>query len=810
MRPLALLLASFFLALSAWGAPECTLKAPYPGFLPLEYKGDCVDGLAHGRGTAAVQFPQQTGQEIFDLEGEFRYGYADGHVASSSRSGRYAFTGEVDRWVEKNGVGHAPIGIFGSRLYFSFKEGRMEGRSYVPLARDRRPDPTAPGSAPNLATGTSSGTDWAAAARTAQAQIALQAKQADAAVAAQVRQADAQSSRNIAAWTRQSQGQLNPQAAAARANLQQQLRSADALATRQAQTADANIARQAREADATTARQVREANALSAARVEQSDGQSRRDIAAWTTQSQAQTNAQSAAAQVAVQQQAKAADAGIARQTKEADATSAGQVKQSDTEFRQDVATWNVQARAQREAETAAAKANLERQAASAKRILEQQAAVADAQIRQQSLQATTKTAKRNEQVEPNLDSPTRTQVSQYSVSAPVRSTTYGASQPTTRTTSDSSAQGPSSSNRNAARPGVDSTPSSSSSPPRSHAQPSSVGTNSLQSDRSRPKSSRPGDDSTSVRTFSTASASQASPASAESEPSAERIFIESEKQAFAAAGSMIAADVVEMGKGAASVGRAAIAGTTAIGNATLSAAAHPVETAKGIGQASSRAGSAAVDAITHPVETYKKYDNAVSSFLAAEYEKGRAAGLAYNQAVREQRWGDAARISLPYAAAVAGAESLAGKAFATEAREASALAKKHAAPEARPVPSASVGSTHPEAAKIATPNILEPEGRRTRESGVETLHQHHPWPKYLGGDPTQELEGLPKSLHQLYHSKLDRVLPRQRGGEFYEGLTEREKAKVRDDFKAFTQAFDKANGTRLWEAALKNGFPDY
>jgi RHS repeat-associated protein len=40
----------------------------------------------------------------------------------------------------------------------------------------------------------------------------------------------------------------------------------------------------------------------------------------------------------------------------------------------------------------------------------------------------------------------------------------------------------------------------------------------------------------------------------------------------------------------------------------------------------------------------------------------------------------------------------------------------------------------------------------------------HHPWPQYLGGPFKQVLEKVPKSLHDKYHSGLDKLLPRKWG----------------------------------------------
>lgn len=89
-----------------------------------------------------------------------------------------------------------------------------------------------------------------------------------------------------------------------------------------------------------------------------------------------------------------------------------------------------------------------------------------------------------------------------------------------------------------------------------------------------------------------------------------------------------------------------------------------------------------------------------------------------------------------------------------------------------------------------------------------EKIHRHHSWPKYLGGERQQELVSIPKVLHEKYHSGLDKVLPRQKGGDFYDALAPSEKLKIQKDFENYTKGFDILHGTNLWEAALQNGFP--
>lgn len=91
----------------------------------------------------------------------------------------------------------------------------------------------------------------------------------------------------------------------------------------------------------------------------------------------------------------------------------------------------------------------------------------------------------------------------------------------------------------------------------------------------------------------------------------------------------------------------------------------------------------------------------------------------------------------------------------------------------------------------------------------ADAVRFHHPFPQYLGGKFQQLLEPLPKSLHDAYHSGLDKVLPRQiKGGatEFYGSLSAAEKATNMQKFEAYTKAFDKTHGTNLWEGAVREG----
>ena len=83
----------------------------------------------------------------------------------------------------------------------------------------------------------------------------------------------------------------------------------------------------------------------------------------------------------------------------------------------------------------------------------------------------------------------------------------------------------------------------------------------------------------------------------------------------------------------------------------------------------------------------------------------------------------------------------------------------------------------------------------------------HHAWPQYLGGPIKQQLEVLPKSVHDAYHSGLDKILKRQiRGGaiEFYSSLSAAEQAANFQKFMDYTVDFDKTHGTHLWDAVVR------
>lgn len=82
----------------------------------------------------------------------------------------------------------------------------------------------------------------------------------------------------------------------------------------------------------------------------------------------------------------------------------------------------------------------------------------------------------------------------------------------------------------------------------------------------------------------------------------------------------------------------------------------------------------------------------------------------------------------------------------------------------------------------------------------------HHPWPKYLGGAAKQGLVKLTDRLHNLYHAGLDKILPRQWGSAYYQGLSRAAKQRVLKDLATYTKAFDAKYGTKLYDAMVRNG----
>jgi uncharacterized protein RhaS with RHS repeats len=96
-----------------------------------------------------------------------------------------------------------------------------------------------------------------------------------------------------------------------------------------------------------------------------------------------------------------------------------------------------------------------------------------------------------------------------------------------------------------------------------------------------------------------------------------------------------------------------------------------------------------------------------------------------------------------------------------------------------------------------------------TSKAAKEALQNHHAWPMYLGGPSKQALVPMPTQLHQAFHSGLDKILPRQWGKAYYDGLGANARRQMMQDLAAYTRAFDQKYGTRLHDALIKNGFPD-
>ncbi|HEY5569057.1 MAG TPA: RHS repeat-associated core domain-containing protein [Gammaproteobacteria bacterium] len=96
----------------------------------------------------------------------------------------------------------------------------------------------------------------------------------------------------------------------------------------------------------------------------------------------------------------------------------------------------------------------------------------------------------------------------------------------------------------------------------------------------------------------------------------------------------------------------------------------------------------------------------------------------------------------------------------------------------------------------------------RGRVVVAQPIRLHHAWPKYLFGPTKQDLVPLTKSLHDAFHSGLDKIWPRQWGIEYYEALSPAGRQQVARDLAAYTKAFDAKHGTQLYDAMLRNGFP--
>ena len=90
----------------------------------------------------------------------------------------------------------------------------------------------------------------------------------------------------------------------------------------------------------------------------------------------------------------------------------------------------------------------------------------------------------------------------------------------------------------------------------------------------------------------------------------------------------------------------------------------------------------------------------------------------------------------------------------------------------------------------------------------TDPVRLHHAWAKYLGGQEEQDLVPLSKSLHDAYHKGLDQIAGRWRGTAYYENLPPEELNVLLKKVAQYTQDFDAKNGTALYKAMLKEGFP--
>lgn len=78
-----------------------------------------------------------------------------------------------------------------------------------------------------------------------------------------------------------------------------------------------------------------------------------------------------------------------------------------------------------------------------------------------------------------------------------------------------------------------------------------------------------------------------------------------------------------------------------------------------------------------------------------------------------------------------------------------------------------------------------------------------HSWPKYLGGPANQKLQALPTDLHRAYHSGLDKIAPRWKSGAYFRGLSPERQARLFDQFRVYTEAFDAKHGTSIWQGVM-------
>jgi hypothetical protein len=69
------------------------------------------------------------------------------------------------------------------------------------------------------------------------------------------------------------------------------------------------------------------------------------------------------------------------------------------------------------------------------------------------------------------------------------------------------------------------------------------------------------------------------------------------------------------------------------------------------------------------------------------------------------------------------------------------------------------------------------------------TMHRHHSWPKYLGGEPKQRLTNLPAPDHIGLHKEMDQFAPRWKGKDYYDGLSDTEKEQILEQLKKLYEA---------------------
>jgi RHS repeat-associated protein len=100
------------------------------------------------------------------------------------------------------------------------------------------------------------------------------------------------------------------------------------------------------------------------------------------------------------------------------------------------------------------------------------------------------------------------------------------------------------------------------------------------------------------------------------------------------------------------------------------------------------------------------------------------------------------------------------------------------------------------------------PDAIADTKTDEERVEFHHPWPMYLGGPANQLLEPLPRSLHIEYHVGLDEIARRYLGTGYFASLAPQSLFYLYGEVALYTQVFDEFHGTHLYQAMIREGFP--